>query len=210
MGNGDKDGNFKEKLKQALTSTFKVISDDFNDDNYKENNKNSKKFEFFELDDLNTKNGFIKARAEYDSSALKKKFSNEEIYKNNLPQNSSCKSLYLFAEKIRCETLGGKMLKGIQKNFEENYNQIISLKRKDQLKSKEDVSVNEAFELYMLKKFHNIKLNTLTTKMLNFWENDFDKSINKHIKFLKDNLENQKIYSSKFSEILQEMNIFQT
>ena len=36
--------------------------------------------------------------------------------------------------------LGGKMLKGIEKNFIENYNQIISLKRKDQLKTKEDVS----------------------------------------------------------------------
>ena len=44
------------------------------------------------------------------------------------------------------------MLKGIQKNFKDNYNQIINLKRKDQLKTKEDVNVNEAFELYMLKK----------------------------------------------------------
>ena len=113
-------------------------------------------------------------------------------------------------EKIRCEVLGGNMLKGIQKNFNENYKQIINLKRKDQLKTKEDVSVSEAFELYMLKKFHNIELNSLTNKMLSFWEDDFDKSINKHIKFLKDNLENQKKYSSKFSEILQEMDIFQT
>ena len=102
------------------------------------------------------------------------------------------------------------MLKGIQKNFKDNYNQIINLKRKDQLKTKEDVSVNEAFELYMLKNFHNIKLNPLTKKMLSFWEKDFDQSINKHIKFLKENLEDQNKYSSKFSEILQEMDIFQT
>ena len=69
------------------------------------------------------------------------------------------------------------MLKGIEKNFKENYNQKINLKRKDQLKTKEDVSVAEAFELYMLKKFHNIKLNSLTTKMLSFWKKDFDNSI---------------------------------
>ena len=61
--------------------------------------------------------------------------------------------MYSVAEKIRFEALGGKMLKGIQKNLTDNYNQIINLKRKDQLKTKEDVSVNEAFELYMLKKF---------------------------------------------------------
>ena len=33
--------------------------------------------------------------------------------------------------------------------------------------------------------------------------------IQKHIKFLKENLENQNKYSSKFSKILQEMEIFQ-
>ena len=86
------------------------------------------------------------------------------------------------------------MLKGIKKNLEDNYNQIIALKRKDQLKSKEDVPVIEAFELYMLKKFHNIELNSLTNKMLSFWENDFDSSINKHLKFLKENLEDQNKY----------------
>ena len=45
------------------------------------------------------------------------------------------------------------MLKGIQKNFKENYKQILTLKRKDQLKTKEDVNVNEAFEFICLKNF---------------------------------------------------------
>ena len=101
------------------------------------------------------------------------------------------------------------MLKGIEKNFSENYTQLINRKQKDQLRTKEDVPVTEAFELYMLKKFHNIKLNSLTSKMLNFWEKDFDQSINKHIKFLKDNFENQNTYSSRFSKIFQIMDIFQ-
>ena len=61
----------------------------------------------------------------------------------------------------------------------------------------------------MLKNFHNIKLNTITNKMLNFWEKDFDNAMKKHLEFLKDNLENQNKYNSKFSEILQKMEIFQ-
>ena len=210
MSSSNKAQNFKEKLRQALSSTFKVISDDYKTNNSQESNKNSKELNFFEFDNLDTKSGFIKARADSDSLALKKRFSNENIYKKNLPINSSCKSLYSVAEKIRCESLGGKMLKGVKINLIENYNQIINLKKKDQLNTKEDVTVNEAFELYMLKKFHNLELNPLANKMLSFWENDFDKSINKHIKFLKDNLEDQNKYSSKFSEILQEMDIFQS
>ena len=210
MSDSNKVADLKEKLKQALNSTFKVISDDFKLNDKFEKTKDSKKFDYFELDNLNSKNDFIKARAETDSSALKRKFSDDDIFKKNLPTNSSCKSLYTIAEKIRYESLGSKMLKGIEKNLKDNYNQIISSKRKDQLKTKEDVSMAEAFELYMLKNFHNLELNSLTTKMLSFWENDFDGSINKHIKFLKENLENQYNYSSKFSEILAEMDIFQS
>ena len=49
--------------------------------------------------------------------------------------------------------LGGKMLKGIEKNFKENYDQIIQLKRKDQLKTKEDVPVVKLLNYICLKTF---------------------------------------------------------
>ena len=207
----DQENNFKEKFKQALISTARVISDDYKIDvkNYKKN-LNSKDNNFFEIDSLSNKSDFIKLRAKTDSLALKKKFSNKEIFNKNLPNNASYKSLYNIAEKIRYELLGGKMLKGIKKNLNDDYYQKISLKRKDELKTKEDVPVNEAFELYMLKKFFNIKLNSLTTKMLNFWEKDFNFSIDKHIDFLNENLEDQNIYASKFTKILQGMDIFDT
>ena len=209
MSNNNKENDLIEKLKQALTSTARVISDDFDIKVNSESNKSSKKFDFFNLENLNSRSDFIRARANSDSAALKKKFSNNEIYKKNLPLNSSCRSLYSIAEKIRYEALGSQMLKGIEKNLNENYNQIIELKRKDQLKTKDDVPVIEAFELYMLKKFHNIKLNSLSDSMLNFWEKDFNQAIDKHVNFLKDNLEDQNKYSLKFSEILREMKIFQ-
>ena len=47
--------------------------------------------------------------------------------------------------------LGTKILKGISKNLHDNYSNKIILKRKDQLKSKEDVPIAEAFELYLRK-----------------------------------------------------------
>ncbi len=205
----NKTNNLKERLRQALNSTVKVISDDFEIKENLEQNKNSKKIDYFNLEDLKSKADYIKARAESDSLALKKKFSNDEIYKKNLPSNSSCKALYFTAEKIRYESLGAQMLKGVEKNLKENYNQIIKLKRIDKLKSKDDVPVNEAFELYMLKKFLNIKLNDLSTKMLSFWQSDFENAIEEHLDFLKKNLESQNQYAYKFSEILKQMEIFQ-
>ena len=202
--------NLKEKIRIALTSTAKVISDDFivNDKNSK--SEKSKDSSSIEIEALTSPADFIRLRAETDSAALKKKFSNNAIYRKNLPSSTSCRSLYNIAEKIRYESLGGKMLKGIEKNFRDNYSQIINHKRKDQLKTKEDVPVSEAFELYMLKNFHQIQLNSLTTKMLNFWEKDFENSIGKHKKFLQDNLDDQNNYSSRFLKILEEMDIFQS
>ena len=206
----DKIANLKEKFRLALTSTAKVISDDFELINKSSEKDKKKELNPIEIDNLTKPSDFIKLRAETDSSALKKKFSDESVYKKNLPSNTSSRSLYNIAEKIRCEVLGGKILKGIKKNFNENYVQIINRMRKDQLKTKEDVPIAEAFELYMLKNFHQIKLNSLSSKMLNFWEKDFEQSIDKHKKFLQENLENQNNYGIRFSKILEEMDIFQS
>ena len=185
-----KEDNFKEKFKQALISTAKVISDDYLiDAKIKNKNLSSKNLDFFELDNLTNKYDFIRLRAETDSEALKKKFSNSDIYKKNIPTKKNCKILYDISEKIRYEVLGTKILKGISKNLKENYSQKLNLKRKDQLKSKEDVGVAEAFELYMLKNFLNVELNQLTNKMLSFWEKDFNSSVGKHLNFLNKNFE---------------------
>ncbi len=205
-----KEINLKEKFRIALNSTAKVISDDFETNKKKSEDKKAKDIISVEIENLTNPSDFIRLRAETDSSALKKKFSDDFIYKKNLPNNTSSRSLYNTAEKIRYEALGGKMLKGIEKNFHENYYQIINRKRKDQLKTREDVPIEEAFELYMLKNFHKIKLNPLCSNMLNFWEKDFENSIEKHKEFLINNLENQNIYASKFSQILEEMDILQS
>ncbi len=203
----NKEDNLKEKFKIALLSTAKVISDDYKI-KIDEKNKLHKSSDILDLENLNNRYDFIKYRAEMDSKAVKKKFSNKKILNLNSPKNPSCKSLYELSEKIRCELLGSKMLKGVENNFKENYKNNLSFKRKDKLERKDDVSIKEAFELYMLKNFFKIKLNNLCENILNFWSKDFNKTFNDHISFLEDNLEDQQKYNSKFSEMLQKMDIF--
>ena len=121
----NKEDNIKEKFKQALISTVKVISEEYQIDEEFKKNLSSENYNFFELDNLNNRSDFIKLRAETDSEALKRKFSNKEIYLKNLPKKSSCRKLYDISEKIRYELLGSKMLRGISGNFNENYNNKI-------------------------------------------------------------------------------------
>ena len=203
----NKEDSIKEKFKQALQSTYKVISEDFKVD---KNKKNSEKiFNVGDIENIADKNQFKKLRAETDSEALKRRFSDRKLLDKNNPQNPSCRTLYQLAEKIRYELLGSEMLKGVSQNFKDNYKyKLQSLKHEKSLK-KEDTNIIDAFEIYMTNKFFNVDLSSNNKEILKFWESDFNKSIDKHVDFLNKNLENQEIYNAKFSEILQSMDIFE-
>ena len=70
----DKIASLKEKFRLALTSTAKVISDDFDLINKSSENDQKKDLNLIEIDNLTKPSDFIKLRVETDSSALKKNF----------------------------------------------------------------------------------------------------------------------------------------
>ena len=203
-----KENNIKEKFKIALISTEKVISDDYLK-NKSEIKKNKSDLNYFEIDTLNSKEEFIKYRAESDSRGLFKKFSDEIIYKQNYPKNASCIALYEFSEKIRCELLGSEMLKGSKVNFIENYKNTLSKTKTDHIKNKDDVKISQAFEIYMLKKFFNLNINKDCEKVLSFWHKELHEAFDNYIQFFQDNLKNQNEYNSKVAEILKDMDLFE-
>ncbi len=203
-----KENNIKEKFKIALISTEKAISDDLFQINQKKNNI-KKDLDYFEIESLNSKEEFIKYRAQSDSRALLKKFSDKNILKLNYPKNMACRTLYEFSEKVRCELLGSDMLKGIKLNFLESYKNTLSKIKINHIKNKEDVKISEAFELYMLKNLFKINLNKECEKILSFWHDDFKLAFDKNIKFFRENLHNQTEYNSKISEILGNMDLFE-
>ena len=204
----NKEEALKEKFKIALTSTIKVISEkDKVEVNFENKSLNSKNLHFFDLDNLKSIDDYTKVRAETDSEALKLRYSNKKIYQKNLPKTSTAKSLYNLTEKIRYEKIGSNNLKGIKQNLLKNYEIRQKYKRKDQLNTKEDVSAKEAFELYLLKHFHNVKLTKLSNEILGFWEKIFDQKLNSKIDFFKQNIHNQEIFNSTFSKIIESIDV---
>ena len=204
----DKEEARKEKFKLAIASTVKAISGKEKIEiNFEDRNSNLKNSIFFQLDNLKNLEDFTKIRAETDSRALKIRYSNKKIYEKNLPTNSTSKFLYNLSEKIRYEQIGSNNLKGIKKNLLNNYELKQKFTKKNQLKSKEDVKVGEAFELYLLKNFLGVKLNKLSEQILNYWNKEFDEKIKNKINFLKKNLYDQEVYNSIFAELIEEMSI---
>ena len=118
--------SLKEKMRHALNSTMRAISEDLKVINEKPKSV-EKGTELLTIDNFTNPKDFVRLRAEFDSKALEKKFSNKEIFNINLPNNSSCRSLYTTAEKTRYELLGSRMLKGIEKNLNQNHLKLLLL-----------------------------------------------------------------------------------
>jgi len=196
---------YKEKIKQALNSTFKVISENLVDNSNNKKSLDLQNDQFFP-ESLNLKEEYIKLRSDLDSKALKIRFSNKNIYNKNYPENNSSGKLYEISEKIRCELLGSKMLMGIKKNLKNSYSKKIN---QNKLEVEDDLNISEAFEIYMVNKFFNIKHNMYSNKKFHLYEKKFKENIDGEIKFLKENLENQEAYNFKFSKILQNLDIFE-
>ena len=200
-----KDDILREKIKNALISTFKVISLKFNKDKLEDYDKKT-------LDSISQNKeiivkNFDNLRAEFDSKALKQVFSNTNILKKNLPQNNNQIALYKIAERIRYESIGMDMYLGINKNINKYYDSKINLSNKLNVDTIEDAPVSKAFELYMIKNFLDIKLNSNSQKILSYWETKFNKAIKKHKEYLIKNINNQEIYNSKFSDLISELNL---
>ena len=132
----NKEDNIKEKFRQALISTVKVISDEYRVETELKKNLSSKNYNFFELDNLNSKQDYINLRAETDSEALKRKFSDNSTLEQNIPKTPTCHTLYKISEKIRYELLGSQMMRGISKNLMTKYNNMISTAKSENIKKK--------------------------------------------------------------------------
>ncbi len=154
----------KERFKVAVSSTTKVISEQFDLEVKFGNNMDNKKdsLNLPEVANLRSLQDFTNLRAFADSEALKIKYTDKKIYLENEPKGTMAKVLYAIAEKIRYEKIGSDKLKGIKNNITQCYENKFKNKKIEEVKSEADVSISEAFELYLRSHFFKIKQNRVT------------------------------------------------
>ena len=200
-----KEEDLKEKIKQAICGSFNALS--LNLKNLKEKQKN---FELnqalFNFENINQEE-FNKIRAKSDSEALKLRYSNQEVFKRQEPVNKIERSIYKISEKVRYEMIGFKKFNGIKKNLKSYYQKKILLINSNKDEKNSNIKVNLAFEIYMLKNFLQIDLDNEIDEILKPWKKIFDSVLTDQKKFLIDNIYNQEVYNTKFSEIIKKMEI---
>ena len=193
----------KERFKAAISSAVKVISEQFDLEVKFGNNINKKKdsLNLPEVANLRSLQDFTNLRAFADSAALKIKYMDKKIYHENEPKGTMAKALYAIAEKIRYEKIGSDKLKGVKNNITQCYENKFKNKKIEEIKTEADVSISEAFELYLRSHFFKIKQNSATKKVLSYWKNLFDKNLKIKLKTLDNCVKNQ----SEFNHIIAEL-----
>jgi len=192
----------KERFKAALSSAVKAISENYDLDIKFGNSASTKKNSLILPEIINLKNteDFLNLRAHADSEALKIKYTDNKIYSQNEPRGTKSKALYAIAEKIRYEKIGSDRLKGIRNNITQNYQN--KLKNK---KIGDDVSIVDAFELYLRGHFFNVKKNSITKQILSRWKNLFNENLSKNLKELDNLTKDQSKFSKLVSSLIQNL-----
>jgi len=197
----------KEKFKAAVSSAVKVISEKFDIEIKFGNNINSKKDSLTlpEIASLKKLQDFTNFRAFADSEALKLKYTNSKIFRENEPKGTIAKALYSIAEKIRYEKIGSEKLKGVKNNIIQCYESKFKGRKIDEIKTEADVPITEAFELYLRSYFFSIKQNTTTKKVLSYWKDLFDKKLKKNLSELNGCIENQTEFNHIIAELIDNL-----
>ena len=197
------DLDFKEKAKRALIGSYNALAlnlkKNLKEKNIKEINQN-----FLDLEEFDLKN-FKEKRAHSDSEALKKRYSDEKIFNKFKPQSSKALDLYKISEKIRYELIGSSKFLGVKQNILKSYKNKNFGKSIDNKVEKKDITIEAAFEIYLLKNFFNLELNDYDKNILSAHEKKFEKHISNKKEVLIQYINDQDLYNKEFSKLLDSL-----
>src|SRR6056300_194594 len=188
-----------ENFKSAVLSTAKAIARKTIDP--KEQEKIAK-INVPKILSIENKDEILEGSALADSEALRMRYNDENISKQNEPRGTISKSLFKIAEKIRYEKIGSDEYQGIQNNLNNFYQKKIA---------NSDVhSQNfsaDAFEAYLRKNIMNMPIDENKKQDFKRWDDLFNKKIFNKIENLTTSLNDQQQYTNLVKSIIEDLEI---
>ena len=188
-----------ENFKSAVLSTAKAIARKSIDP--KELEKIAK-INVPKILSIENKDEILEARALADSEALRMRYNDENISKQNEPRGTISKSLFKIAEKIRYETIGSDEYQGIQNNLNNFYQKKIA---NSDVHSQNFIA--DAFEAYLRKNIMNMPIDENKKQDFKRWDDLFNKKIFTKIDNLTTSLNDQQQYTNLVKSIIEDLDI---
>jgi cobaltochelatase CobT len=188
-----------ENFKSAVLSTAKAIARKSIDP--KELEKIAK-INVPKILSIENKDEILEARALADSEALRMRYNDENISKQNEPRGTISKSLFKIAEKIRYEKIGSDEYQGIQNNLNNFYQKKIA---NSDVHSQNFIA--DAFEAYLRKNIMNMPIDENKKQDFKRWDDLFNKKIFTKIDNLTTSLNDQQQYTYLVKSIIEDLDI---
>jgi len=188
-----------ENFKSAVLSTAKAIARKSIDP--KELEKIAK-INVPKILSIENKDEILEARALADSEALRMRYNDENISKQNEPKGTISKSLFKIAEKIRYEKIGSDEYQGIQNNLNNFYQKKIA---NSDVHSQNFIA--DAFEAYLRKNIMNMPIDENKKQDFKRWDDLFNKKIFTKIDNLTTYLNDQQQYTNLVKSIIEDLDI---
>ena len=188
-----------ENFKSAVLSTAKAIARKSIDP--KELEKIAK-INVPKILSIENKDEILEARALADSEALRMRYNDENISKQNEPRGTISKSLFKIVEKIRYEKIGSDEYQGIQNNLNNFYQKKIA---NSDVHSQNFIA--DAFEAYLRKNIMNMPIDENKKQDFKRWDDLFNKKIFTKIDNLTTSLNDQQQYTNLVKSIIEDLDI---
>ena len=195
-----------EEFKKSLVATVKSIGRNDNlEINYVKENPhidgNTINLTEPNLDSI--KKNLYYLRAEADSLALEFRLHSKEIHKNFINNNELSNEIINAIEQSRIEAIGGIDFKGIKQNLTKKH-----IKDINKNKNSKDDLVN-AFRYVTYEKLLDINFGETNSKYRKIIKEKLNKSYDVFFNDLRKNINNQKEFTSKILEILDELGLLE-
>ncbi len=201
-----KNNEIIEEFKKSITATVKSIGKDQDlEINYVKENPSieGKTINLTEPNIESIKKNLSYLRAEADSLALEFRLHSKEIHQKFINKNELSNEIIGVLEQTRVEAKGGNEFKGIKKNLSnKNFSDLSK-----NLKSSSELSIVDAFRYVSYEEITGIKLGKNNDNYKNLLKNKLKNNYDSFFKDLKNNLNNQEIFSLKILDILEELGI---
>jgi cobaltochelatase CobT len=151
------------------------------------------------------KQEIARSRGEADAEALWTRYHDSKIHAALEPGNYSGQMLFEALELLRVSTLGANQYMGVARNLSSTFNQNIKARRLPLKKNIE--TLVSGLSLYLWEQLTGQKPRSSNAPLVNLWKDEFQEHLDPQLKYIKENLGNQKYIADIALKLIDKFNL---
>ncbi|MEE2997520.1 MAG: cobaltochelatase subunit CobT [Pseudomonadota bacterium] len=154
-----------------------------------------------------TKKEVAALRGEADAMALRLRFHDETVHASRAPQGENARAVFESLERVRCETLGGRMMAGVANNLRASLEQKCDSFSYTRVNVREDAPLSEAIGLMVREKLTGEDLPEGGEQLVGLWRDWVNDKINTDFDSLAECIDDQEAYADALTDLLVELEL---